>query len=88
MIQNAPSNSLDRSATDKAVIQPLLIGVDDFAAILQVSNRTIWRLVSSGEAPAPLRIGGSCRWRLEEVTNWIDLDCPAQHQKATPLLSK
>lgn len=76
MIDQAPYNS----AAAETTLQPLLIGVDNFAALLQVSTRTIWRLVSSGEAPEPIRIGGSCRWRLEEVKDWIESDCPSQNQ--------
>ena len=77
MIDQAPYNS----AAAECALQPLVIGVDEFAALLQVSNRTIWRLVSSGEAPEPIRFGGSCRWRIEEVKNWIELGCPSQNTK-------
>lgn len=64
--------------TTDSELEPLLIGVNDLAGLLQVSTRTIWRLVSSGEAPEPIRFGGSCRWRLEEVRAWIDEGCPSQ----------
>lgn len=64
--------------TATAPIQPLMMSVDEFALLLQVSSRMVWRLVSSGEAPAPVRFGGSCRWRVETVTNWIDAGCPRQ----------
>ncbi len=65
----------------EGTLHPLVIGAKDFAALLQVSSRTIWRLVSSGEAPKPVRIGGSCRWRLDEIKDWISSGCPSPHAK-------
>lgn len=57
--------------------QPILITADDLAAMLKVSTRTLWRLLAKGELPEPVRIGGSTRWRLDDVQQWIDGGCPA-----------
>lgn len=54
----------------------LLITADEFAGMLNVSTRTLWRLLSKGELPEPIRIGGSTRWRLDEVQRWINDGCP------------
>lgn len=54
---------------------PLLIGVEELARMIGVSERTLWRLVSSGRVPAPVRIGRSTRWRLAEIREWIDRGC-------------
>ncbi len=56
--------------------EPLLIAAADFARLLDVSTRTLWRLRSSGELPQPVRFGGTVRWRLEEVRKWIADGCP------------
>lgn len=48
-----------------------LIGVAEVAVILGVSKRTIYRLVSAGEFPAPIRIRASSRWRRSTVNAWI-----------------
>lgn len=37
------------------------------ATILKVSQRSIWRLVAAGQLVAPLRIGGSIRWRHDTI---------------------
>ncbi len=58
------------------VSEPLLITVDEFADLMQLSVRTIWRLCSSGQVPKPVRIGGTVRWRHEEVRKWIADGCP------------
>ena len=55
---------------------PLLIRADEFARLLKVSLRTLWRKRSAGEIPEPVRFGGCVRWRLEEVRKWIADGCP------------
>lgn len=72
----------DSSSSPSAKDRPgkvVLVDVDEFASILKVSSRTIWRLVSSGEAPTPIRIGGSSRWRLSDLNAWINEGCPRQN---------
>jgi predicted DNA-binding transcriptional regulator AlpA len=54
---------------------PALITAADFAGMLKVSVRTLWRLRSAGQIPEPLRLGGAVRWRLDEVKKWIDAGC-------------
>ncbi len=44
--------------------------------VLSVSKRQIFRLNSCGKLPAPIRIGGSVRWRLSEIENFISMGCP------------
>ena len=54
---------------------PALITAVDFATMLKVSVRTLWRLRSAGQVPEPVRLGGAVRWRLDEVRNWIARGC-------------
>jgi prophage regulatory protein len=58
--------------------EPLLIPVEHVGAILNVSTRTVWRLLSTKRLPEPIRIGGSVRWRLDQVRQWIAAGCPPQ----------
>lgn len=51
---------------------PRMIDVTEVATILKVSKRTVWRLVSSGELPQPIRFGRNVRWKLEDVEAWIE----------------
>lgn len=55
---------------------PLLVSAPELAKLLQVSTRTLWRLQSAGQIPPPIRLGGSTRWRLDEVRRWIERGCP------------
>jgi excisionase family DNA binding protein len=56
---------------------PLLISAEELAKLMHVSERTLWRLLSAGKVPRPVRIGRNTRWKLAEVTAWIDRGCPA-----------
>jgi len=52
-----------------------LITARKLAQLLEVSTRTLWRLRSAGRLPAPVRLGGAVRWRLDEVQEWIAGGC-------------
>ncbi len=55
-----------------------LITPRQLAAMLKISLRTLWRLVSTGKAPRPLKLNGSTRWRMSVITKWLQGDCPPQ----------
>jgi predicted DNA-binding transcriptional regulator AlpA len=55
---------------------PVLLTIRELAAILKISQRSIWRLVASGQLIKPLHVGGSNRWRQDELIAWIDSGCP------------
>lgn len=56
--------------------EPFLITAAELARLLKISTRSLWRLQSAGSLPAPVRFGGTVRWRLDEVRNWIAEGCP------------
>ncbi len=62
-------------ATDISSETPAMITAMDFARMLKVSVRTLWRLRSAGQVPEPVRLGGAVRWRLDEVKKWIAGGC-------------
>jgi predicted DNA-binding transcriptional regulator AlpA len=69
---------INMSAGDEAsdeIGQPLLITARKLAQLLEISPRTLWRLKSAGRLPAPVRLGGAVRWRLDEVRAWIAGGC-------------
>lgn len=59
-------------------LQPLVISAEQLAELLEISERTLWRLVSSGKLLKPVRFGGNTRWRFSEVMQWLDEGCPEQ----------
>ncbi|GIW86426.1 MAG: hypothetical protein KatS3mg108_0750 [Isosphaeraceae bacterium] len=56
----------------------VLISADEVATMLGVSERTLWRLLSAGKLPEPVRIGRNTRWRAAEVRDWIERGCPQE----------
>ena len=56
--------------------EPLLVSAADVARLLQVSTRTLWRQLSAGQIPKPVRFGGTVRWRIDEIRKWIAEGCP------------
>jgi len=56
-----------------ASVRDILLRAADVCAITGLSVPTIYRLMSRGEFPRPLKITGTARaWRLSEITAWID----------------
>jgi predicted DNA-binding transcriptional regulator AlpA len=53
-------------------LEPLLT-IDDLERLLKVNRRTIDRLCKRGQIPAPLKLGGSNRWRVQDIADAIDL---------------
>ncbi len=55
---------------------PVLLTAEEVAAMLGISERTLWRLLSAGDVPRPVRFGRNTRWRLVEIRDWIEKGCP------------
>jgi excisionase family DNA binding protein len=71
---NTTDNAASRKADDS--FPKLLVSAEELATILDVSQRTIWRLLSARKIPNPVRFGGTVRWRLAQVSEWIEQGCP------------
>lgn len=66
----------DESTVSQSPLNSQLLTVDEIAALIKVSNRTVWRLRSSGQLPEPIRVGGGVRWRQFDINEWITRGCP------------
>jgi excisionase family DNA binding protein len=53
-----------------------LLDAQGLAELLKVSKRTVFRLNNGGKIPAPVRIGGTVRWRENEIVDWIVAGAP------------
>lgn len=47
------------------------LNVHELAEMLNLSERTIWRLVSSNVIPKPLHVGKNARWAPSVVETWV-----------------
>jgi len=53
-----------------------LLTAKDAAKLCRLSKRSWFRLSSAGKIPAPVRIGGSVRWRQKDIEDYITWNCP------------
>jgi predicted DNA-binding transcriptional regulator AlpA len=60
---------------------PALITVEQLAKIVQKSVRSVWRMRSAGQVPAPVNVGGGVRWRVDDIRRWIEEGCPAEPRR-------
>ncbi|NQV27706.1 MAG: helix-turn-helix domain-containing protein [Rhodopirellula sp.] len=59
-------------------VESQLISVDVLASMIDLSPRTVWRMVSARTVPPPIRLGRSVRWRKSDIETWIAGGCPEQ----------
>lgn len=55
---------------------PLLVDIKELARQLSRSVASIQRDDDAGRIPSPIMIGGSKRWRLNEIRAWVRSGCP------------
>lgn len=48
----------------------MALSARDVAATLGISERQVWRLTSTGELPAPSRVGSLARWDRQALLEW------------------
>jgi excisionase family DNA binding protein len=60
--------------------EPVLLPASKVARMLQVSTRTLWRLLAAGKMINPIKLGRSVRWRKDELMKWIAAGCPPRSQ--------
>jgi predicted DNA-binding transcriptional regulator AlpA len=63
-------------AAASAAKEALLIAARQASAMCAVSLATWWRWDAAGRMPAGVKIGGTKRWRADELRSWISSGCP------------
>ena len=56
---------------------PLLIDIKEVATLLGRSVSSLRRDGEAGRMPASITLGGSKRWRRNEIRAWVRAGCPA-----------
>lgn len=54
----------------------LFVSAKELSLMLGVSLRQVWRLNETGKLPRPIRLGGSVKWKLNEIAEWVENNCP------------
>lgn len=55
-----------------------LLSPKEVAAMVRISLRTLWRLLSGRKFPRPVYVGKSPRWWRSVIIGWLDEGCPPQ----------
>ena len=63
-----------------AVVESLLVGSDEAAAMCGISRTAWWGLHSQSRVPAPIRLGRRTLWSVDELRGWIKAGCPAREK--------
>lgn len=71
------------TATSETAANERMIRVADLAGRLGISTRQVFKLLSAGRLPAPIRLGRSVRWRESLIDEWLRAGCPAAENFAT-----
>jgi predicted DNA-binding transcriptional regulator AlpA len=69
---------VEREGKMSVDVECALLDVRKAAALCGMSRTSWYRAESSGKVPRAVRIGGSVRWRRDELLRWIDAGCPAR----------
>ena len=69
----APSELSDPGQVDPVAE---LLAAPDAARLCSLGRSTWLRLSAAGKVPAPVRLGGSVRWRRRELLAWIAAGAP------------
>ena len=70
--------SINGEAMRAIVIQaaPVLVRADTAARLLEISPRSLDRLVVHGVLPPPVRLGRIRRWVYQDLCKWAAAGCP------------
>ena len=52
--------------------EPLLLTVEQVAALVQLPRSTLYRLVAAGQFPPPVKLGRATRWHRPTLERWLD----------------
>jgi len=61
-----------------------LLDVHDVAAMLGLSDRSVWRRVKDGNLPQPIYIGRLAKWRVIDINSYLD----RKFQESNPEVSR
>jgi excisionase family DNA binding protein len=68
------STQTDRRSVD-AEQQPLLLTVDEAAALLRTTRRAIYAMVERHQVPGVIRIRRRVLFRAADLLHWLDQKC-------------
>lgn len=62
--------------SEKMNSDKLLLSAKEAAAFIGIARSTWYALRSEGKIPASINLGGRVLWRKNELSAWVNADCP------------
>ena len=68
------------TAGQQTTLEPLLVGIDEVARLLNCSIRTVHKLNSSGHIPRSAGLTRRLQWSLAELRQWDSMGRPGRER--------
>ena len=81
--QPADDGTQHRTPSEKRCedsIEQLTFTAKELAARLGISRAHVWKLLSLGQLPSPVRLGRAVRWDKRVIDAWLAAGAPAMAQ--------
>ena len=59
-------------------VERLAVPASEVAKLLNVSERHVWAMTSSGRLPRPIRLGRRVLWSRAEIAAWLEAGAPTR----------
>ena len=73
-----PAAEQCRVAPPPSAVEPMVLNAEDAGRMCGRSEASWWRDHAAGRIPAPVRIGRSTLWRVQELRDWLAAGCPTR----------
>lgn len=74
----------DMQPTTKSLLDDQLVDMLFITAFSGMTDKWIYRLISEGRFPVPIKLGRSSRWLKSEVENWVQAKIDESRKKISP----
>lgn len=74
----------DMQPTTKSLLDDQLVDMLFITTFSGMTDKWIYRLISEGRFPVPIKLGRSSRWLKSEVENWVQARIDESRKKISP----
>lgn len=75
-----PAKKAKSQSPPSSVIRSELVNAREAALRCGVSRTHWYDMKNAGRIPLPIHLGRSVLWRVEELKQWMEADCPPLHE--------
>jgi excisionase family DNA binding protein len=71
--------------TSASDLMPLLLSIEECAAVIGLSTRTVYRLIEDDHFPESIPLRSIRKWRRSDIEAWVAAGCPKQGKEVRVL---